>query len=260
MIWLLSCAPVPDAELYVTALDPEIPIAEALSACAAMSERSDECATAVVAQRDGDPAICQSLASEWGEECHFRVAERLMAQGERWEALVECGLSRRYYDECLYHLWSRELQTAVEPDSAEISRAVDHEAAGGEVVDYFSGLRTIRQDPEELLWADFWYFAHTRNRPARLEDCTDSVDPDRCVRGTQVYVERLVTESLTRATTDPAVRDRACRSGELPDAIGEGAWIADGLLEAPAIAGLANACQTPIRRPWSPSFMPMRPL
>ena len=259
MIWLLSCATEPDAALYARALDPATPATEALAACSALSEGADECTTAVVAQREVDPAACQGLSPEWREECHFRVAERLTASGDRWEALVECGLSGRFYDECLYHLWSRELQAAVAPSGAEVSRAVDHEEAGAEVVAYFSGLRTLKQEPRELLWDDFWFFAHSRNRPARLEDCERSQDPPRCVRGTTRYVERLVTESLIRASADPAVLDRACRSGELPAAIVEGAWVPDEVLDEAARTGLAQACQDPPLRPWNPVFVPPRP-
>jgi len=252
MILLIACATAPDVELYARALDPATPVDEALAACADLRESSDECTTAVVADREVDPAVCQTLAAEWREECHFRVAER----SERWDALVECGLSGRYYDECLYHLWSRELQDAVEPiQGAEVTRAVDHEAGAVEIVDYYAGLRNVRQDVRELLWDDFWYFAHARNRPARLSDCDDALDPARCLRGTTTFARRLVAEALIRASTDEDVRDRACRSGVIPEGITAGAWLADEVLDAAAQSGLESACLNPPVRPWNPIFV-----
>lgn len=257
MILLLACASPPSAELYARALDEGTPIDEALAACSALTEASEECTTAVVAQRGADPAVCQELSGLWREECHFRVAERLTEEGDRYGALIECGYAGRFYDECLYHSWSRELQRAVEPDSTELSRGVDHEAKGAEVVEYFRGVRTIRQDAEVLLWNDFWFFAHNRNRPARLADCADSLDQQRCIAGTENFVARLTMEGLTRAY-DPSELARFCRSGEVPPSVLDGAFEADERLDGSVQLGLWYACQTPPVRPWSPSFVPLR--
>ncbi len=264
VLLLLACASPPEAQLFTTAMDPDTPLEQALAACAAM-EQGDECTATVVARReDAGPEPCQELRDPWRQECHFRVAERLGKRGERGEALIECGLSGPYYDECLYHLWSFELQAASEPPSSEVqSRAVDHLERARPVVRYYRGLRNLAQDPEELIWDDYWYFAHNRNRPARGADCAalSGADLSRCERGTHQFVRRLVAETLIRPSTDSAARDRACRSGELPAWLGEGAWErAEPSLNAAALEGLADACASPPRRPWNPTFVPVQPL
>lgn len=259
---LLACSSPPEAELFATAMDPEVPLEEALAACRAMAQ-GDECTATVVARReDAGPEPCQELGDPWRQECHFRMAERLGRRGERQEALIECGLSGPYYDECLYHLWSFELQAAAEPPgSGAPSRAADHVERAREVVRYYRGLRNLAQDPEELIWDDFWYFAHNRNRPARLGDCAvlGEADRGRCERGTRLFVRRLVAETLIRPSTDSSAKDRACRSGELPSWINEGAWEAqDEELAAAARMGLEDACAEPPRRPWNPTFVPVQ--
>lgn len=258
MIWLMACATEPDAVLYERASNPTTPFDEAVRSCQAMQSGADSCVSEVVAGRsDADPAVCQELPAEWRAECHFRVAERLGLAGDRWEALVECGLSGRYYDECLYHLWSRELQAASAPSGDTPQQAVDHLDAARPIVAYWAGTRNTQQEARELIWDDFWYFAHARNRPADFTACEGLQDMDRtrCERGTERFAQRLVAETLIRPSTDPSVRSRACRSGVIPDWVIDGAWVEHDRMTQAATNGLGDACQDPPHRPWNPVFV-----
>lgn len=257
-MWLLACSGEADPVLFERAMDPTTPFGEAVASCRAMTAGAESCISEVVATRDdADPAVCQELPGEWRAECHFRVAERLGVSGDRYEALVECGLSGRYYDECLYHLWSRELQALSAPTGDEVSQAVDHLDAARPVVAYWAGTRNTQQQARELIWDDFWYFAHSRNRPADLTACQalDDLDRTRCERGTERFAQRLVAESLIRPSTEVSARSRACRSGVVPGWITDGAWVAHERMEQAARNGLDDACQDPPHRPWNPVFV-----
>ncbi|MCP4807184.1 MAG: hypothetical protein GY913_26225 [Proteobacteria bacterium] len=258
MIWLLACTVEPDAVLYDRASEPATPFKHAIESCLALQSGAESCVSEVVANRpDADPTVCQELPSEWRAECHFRIAERLGVAGDRWEALVECGLSGRYYDECLYHLWSRELQAASEPSADAPSRALDHVDAARPIVAYWAGTRNTQQEARELIWDDFWYFAHARNRPADFLACEEleALDRTRCERGTERFAQRLVAETLIRPSTEASVRSRACRSQVVPAWITDGAWLEHERMEQAARNGLEDACQDPPHRPWNPVFV-----
>ncbi|MCB9765177.1 MAG: hypothetical protein H6739_35715 [Alphaproteobacteria bacterium] len=270
---LLACAdPPPDAALYAEAMRPELPVDEALEACVQLREGASECAATVLRDRpDADPERCGDIPDpRWRGECHFAVSERLIAQGDRWGGLRHCGLAGPYYDECLYHAWSRELQATAEPERADVqTRAVDHLEAGRKVVRFWSGVRSVAQDPEALLWDDWWYFAHSRNKPADLAACEALAEDDRarCVRGTVRFVERYVTETVIRPGFDPRALDRACRAmGDeapedplalVPSNVLAGLYVPDPRLDNAAVKGLENACTPDVARPWNPVFRPI---
>lgn len=273
---LLACGHAPDAQHLVAALDPSASLGAALKSCAQLREGGDECVATVVRnhpESNADP--CFALHEErWRAECHFSVAERQIERGNRWEALRECGLSGRFYDECLYHMWSREMQASATPSRAgEVTRAADFIEAGRPIVTFWSGIRTVAQDPEQLMWDDWWYFAHTRNKPADLAACDtlpQAADQVRCERGTLLFVERTITETVIRPSFDPRALDRACRAlgdpeapsalpvaERLPANLVTGLYQPDPRLDEAAIRGLASACVPDVARPWNPVFRPI---
>lgn len=278
LLLLLACGGrTPDAELFLEALDASAPLELALSACGRMAEGADECVATVVRNHaEADSTPCFDIGEErWRAECHFTVAERHIEAGDRWTALRECGLSGRFYDECLYHMWSREMQATATPKarSEAVTRAVDFLEEGRLIVLFWSGIRSVAQDPEQLLWDDWWYFAHTRNKPADLSAC-DTLpaveDQARCTRGTLLFVERTVTESVIRPSFDPRALDRACRAlgdpeapddrpivERIPGNIALGLYAPDPRLDEAALRGLTNACVPDVARPWNPVFRPV---
>lgn len=256
LLLLAGCERAP-AEAMREALAEGTPLPRALRLCRAAGDIADECVTAVVrAHPEAPEDTCRSLVSDrWRAECHFSVAEARAKDGDRWAALVACGQAGAYYDECLYHAWTFELQLAAEG----LGRAVAGIEKARPIVAFWGQLQNI-PDAEEQLWRDWWYFAHARNKPATIAWCAelpDAVDRRRCVEGTLTFVRRSVVETLIRPGTPAAQRDRLCR-GDADDAralLGE-LYAPDPRLDAELEAGKAAACSPtgPVARPWNPVF------
>jgi hypothetical protein len=264
------------------ALSPGTAPSEALGACAQAGTSREECVAAVVRAHSGAAApagapravaqdlsgACDDLSDpRWRGECHFAVAEQRASAGDRHGALEACAQAGPFYDECLYHAWTLELQ-------ALASRAPAREAAARlpdarDAIAFWSGLQTIGQDPRRQIEADWWFFAHARNRPARSAACDalqDGAERAGCVDGTQLYLRRSVVDGLR---TD-GNRERACRGG--PEAaraaLGELYVRPDPELDAVFEAAVAEACAPPAppadardapaqrQRPWNPTFRP----
>lgn len=270
LIFLLSCS---DPHLaYRTGINPETPLEEALSACASADTEADECTATAIrnhAEALSTPEnsaraveICDTIPEDrWRAECHFSLAEPLAKTGDRWGALRACGQAGTYYDECLYHAWTFELQRTAEG----LTQAVDGIAAAKEVIAWWSHIGTVAAadgaDVETLLWRDWWYFAHTRAKPARLSTCDALPPPDqaRCVDGTEGYVLRTIAEWLIRPETPAPQKDRLCRSGA--SALGDffpKAWEAEPRLDQAAEEGIRFGCSAnaQAKRPWNPVFRP----
>ena len=231
-------------------------LATALDACGG----DESCRAAAVREHpEATSAVCATLGDErWRAECHFAVAEHRARAGERQQALIACGQAGDYYNECLYHAWTFELQAAAEG----LGRAVDGVEKARPVVAYWSDVGTIGDDAEGQIWRDWWYFAHARNKPATLAACAElpeARDRERCAEGTRMFVFRAVAEEIQRADTPAAVRDRACRG----DAAGVLAvmgklYTPDPELDQQVEAGRALACGEPGHRPWNPIFLDRR--
>lgn len=253
---LLACAGQP-AELMREALAEGTPLPRALRLCRSSEDIADECVTAVVrAHPEATEAACGGVADErWRAECHFSVAEARAKDGDRWGALSACGLAGAYYDECLYHAWTFELQIAAE----NLGRAVAGIEKARPIVAFWGDLQSI-PDAEEQVWRDWWYFAHARNKPASLAWCNelaDPVDQRRCVEGTRTFVRRAFVETLIRPATPAEHRARLCR-GDADDArsiLGD-LYVPDARLDAEIAAGRLAACAPGARpeRPWNPVF------
>jgi len=281
---LLACAPTTSpAEAMARALSPETPASDALDACAQAGPSREECVAAVVRAHtathtpDSDgyirgsagpdlSAACDGLSDpRWRGECHFAWAEHRAAAGDRKGALEVCAEAGPFYDECLYHAWTLELQLlAARPPAREASARLPD---ARDAIAFWSGLQTIGPDPRRQIEADWWFFAHARNRPARLAGCNaleETAEREACVEGTRLYLRRSVVEGLR---TD-ANRARACRGG--PEAarssLGELYVRPDPELDAVFEAAVAEACaptSVPAdresarrQRPWNPTFRP----
>jgi hypothetical protein len=256
---LLGCAPSPE-RAFQEALAEDTDLPRALQLCAEAGEHEEECvATVVRGHPDAPLDRCAALADErWRSECAFGIAEARAKAGDRWGALSGCGQAGAYYNECLYHAWTFELQRAA--DSLE-GGAVGGMERARPIIAYWSQIGTVGEDAEELLWTDWWYFAHSRNKPAVYAACAllaDPTDRDRCERGTRGYVRRAAVEHLVRASTPAATRDRLCRGG-LQDArvlLGE-LYTPEPLLDAELLDALAAGCAPGrVERPWNPTFRP----
>lgn len=261
------------AESYRTGIDPETPLPEAIAACSRAAE-PDECVSVAVRNHPQEAGLdhCRRIASaRWRAECHFSLAEPLAGRGDRWGALMACGEAGNFYDECLYHAWTFDLQTVVlkaDPPglfsggartAAQMASAVSRARP---LIAFWSSIGTARsrdgQPMEELLWADLWYsvwWYGVYPGIVRLTDCALLPDPEdrrRCEGGTRMYVTRLVAEPLLSAQTSP-VRDRLCRGGgEALAAVHPDQWSPD--LQPAALEGLALGCGG--TRTWTPVFRP----
>jgi hypothetical protein len=254
---LPGCGGPTPAAAFREALAGNLPLDDALLLCDAAGESAEECvATVVRGHADAPIARCAALRSEqWRSECAFGIAEARATAGDRWGALTGCGAAGAYYNECLYHAWTFELQLA----SNDLGRAVAGIEKARPIVAYWSAIETVGPGAEEQLWADWWYFAHARNRPASLAPCatlTDATDRTRCEAGTRTYVRRSVVEALLRPNTPADTKDRICR-GTPKDALallGE-LYLPDPALDAEVVAAVAAGCAPGrIDRPWNPVF------
>lgn len=256
-LWLLACISENDA--YRQALTPETPMDEALDLCHKAGALAEECVSTVVRNNPDAPAealvACAALKEErWQGECYFVVAEGFSRSGDRWSALTACGHADMYYHECLYHIWSFELQKYAD----DLGQAANGVAAVTPSIEFWSQIETIGRDPEAMLWEHWWFFAHTRNKPARRATCATLSEADRarCEEGTRGYVYRTVLEALWRIK-DEGQKDRLCRRGVaelqvfLPDA-----WEPDPVLDEAAAAALTDGCNGKTDRPWNPVFRP----
>lgn len=207
----------------------------------------------------GDAPCAALKDARWRGECYFTAAEARAKAGDRWAALQGCGRAGAFYNECLYHAWSFELQRV----SENLGRAVNGVEAARPIVEFWSGLETIGPDAEAQIWRDWWYFAHTRNKPASLGWCTSLAseeDRARCEDGTRLFVRRTVVDTIIRQSTPAEQKDRLCRgsAAEALALLGE-LYVADPALDAELAAGLASGCAPgPTERPWNPVFRDRR--
>lgn len=257
LILLVACGGDPSAA-YREGISAETPLPRALESCERAAENADECLATAVGNHasEGRPEHCERIQAErWRAECYFALGEVAAYSGDRWAALAHCGQAGRYYDECLYHAWTFELQRA----AAGLNEAVDGIEKARPVVAFWSQIQTVSPDPAALLWADWWVVAHGIAPPARLESCgrVPAADQAHCVQGTLTFARRTVAETLLRVDLPVAVRDRLCRGGteELKSTFPR-AWVADPQMEVAAMEGLGLGCAAEASRPWNPTFHP----
>lgn len=256
LTWL-ACAPAPEEALRL-ALAGERPLSESLALCDQAGDDAEECVATVVRDHADAPIErCGRLQSErWRSECAFGIAEARAKAGDRWGALEGCGLAGAYYHECLYHAWTFELQLSAE----NLGRAAQGIEKARPIIAFWSGIETIGPGAEELLWADWWYFAHARNRPASLAWCTSLPDPTdqrRCHDGTLGYVRRTVVETLIRPATPADTKDRICRTAEPTSALAllGDLYVPDPAMDAELVEGIRLGCAPgKVERPWNPVF------
>lgn len=259
---LFACAPS-EADAWKRALNPELALPEALALCRATGEEADACSTEVLRARphstSQDCAAIQSAA--WRAECAFAVADRHSKAGERWAALAACGEAGRYYQECLYHAWTYDMQLAVRGGG----RAAEELERGREVVAFWTQLQTIGGDPADRMWLDWWYFSLDANRPADLADCAALAPQDArwCSAGTLQFVEREIAQTLKDNPGNAHRRSRVCRGGiadilaSWPDLYRPAA-----ALDERALAGRDRGCADveglDEGRPWNPILLEHR--
>jgi hypothetical protein len=278
---LVGCARPTPAAAYARAVAPSTPFDEAVALCGDAGPSAEECVAVVVrahADAPGADEACDALReARWRGECHFSLAERRAADGDRWAALRSCASAGPYYDECLYHAWTLELQhiaAAGEPRGAAarlpdardaIAFWSEVQTVGGSALPMGargpSGSANQPDGAPAQIEHDWWFFAHARNRPARRADCASLEQaPERegCERGTRLFVRRSVVEGLAR----DAGRARVCRGGAdaARDVLGALYASPDAELDAVYEAAVAEACAAALHgaRPWNPSFRPRR--
>lgn len=262
MLLLSACTPSA-AEAMHRAQDPGLSLAERLAWCGRSGASADACATELLRRSpDADTAACAAIRSEtWRAECSFAVAERHARAGQRWEALTACGQAGRFYQECLYHAWTYEIQANVRGGG----RAADELDSGRRIVAFWSQIGTVGPDPEAQVWLDWWFFTLNRNPPADLADCAALSEPDasRCHTGTLSFVERAVATSLRESGLTARRKSRLCRGDILEiEAQFPTLYRTDDALRARALAGRDRACAaaagTERRYPWNPIFLENR--
>lgn len=259
---LLGCA-LSGADAWSRAGNPDLPLDRALDLCRSAGPDADACSTEVIRARPtATIRDCATIrAPGWRAECAFAVADRLSKAGQRAEALTACGGSGRYYQECLYHAWTYDMQRAVQGGG----RAADELSRGREVVAFWAQLQTIGGDPQERMWLDWWYFALDANRPADLADCANLGPDDArwCTAGTLQFVEREITQTLKDNPGNAQRRSRVCRGG-LADiaALWPDLYRPAESLDARAIAGRDRGCAAveglDVGRPWNPILLEHR--
>jgi hypothetical protein len=258
---LVACAGRTEAEAYAAALADGATLVDAKESCRASGAQRDACLAALVRARPAEAVsmldVCMEIEdARWRGECGFAVAEARAQGGDRWGAVEACAGT--FQDECLYHAWGFELQRLAEGKG----RAVDAWPHLQDAIAYWSSLRTLRNDAVEQLRMDAWFFAHARNRPARLSDCMELPEADRagCERGTVGFVQRTVIEDVTRGQVPARMLERACRSGDEARAVFGGFFVPDPALDDAFHAAVAEVCSAPAtraeggRRPWNPVF------
>lgn len=259
---LLACARS-EAEAWAAAANPDLPLAFALERCRGTGTDADACSTEVLRARpESTVEDCAAVREpRWRAECAFAVADRHAKAGDRAAALAACGEAGRYYQECLYHAWTYDMQGAVHGGG----RAQDELPRGREVVGYWAQLQTLGGDPLERMWLDWWYFALDANRPADLADCAGLAPDDArwCTAGTLQFVEREIAQTLKDNPGNAQRRSRVCRGG-LADiaALWPDLYRASELLDARAVAGRDRGCAAveglDVGRPWNPILLEHR--
>lgn len=260
-----ACANLPDdRDLYVHALDASLTAERAVERCRAIrqEETGDECLAELARQREevGDLPCGFIRSDSWRQECHFAVAEHRAARGDRWAALIDCGEAGAYMNECLYHVWTRELQnlatTPAEGNPGQGLASTVEQAQ--EIVAYYAQSETCGPDQEERVWGDFWYFYWLHHRPAELDACARLPTPQvaRCERGTHLFVERALAGLLTCRGRSCDLLDRTCRSGDIPSSLLFPYTGGDPRLRPASERALARLCdpQTRDDQPWNPIF------
>jgi hypothetical protein len=267
---VLACGARSEADAYARALATDAPLDEARASCRDAGVQRDACLAALVRARPLDApgllGMCGELEDpRWRGECTFAVAEARAQAGDRWGALEACAGeagsgSGTFQDECLYHSWGFELQRLAEGKG----RAVDAWPVMQDAVAYWSSIRTLQTDPREQLVQDAWFFAHARNRPARLADCAELPEGDRygCERGTVAFVRRTVVEDVIRGKVPQRMLERACRGPAAARGVFGDFFEPDPVLDAAFAEAVTEVCTAPgdrgeradARRPWSPVF------
>lgn len=255
---------VPDAARFAEALAPELSDDAAVESCSAIGndDMRSECLATVLRERPGlPPETCADVpAPLWAAECWFTVGERRAKKGDRWGALEACGRAESFYDECLYHAWTTELDLAAQAAPDAIS-ALD---AARDTIAFWSDLQTIEGTAADQVWGDFWFFAHNAHRPADLAACGRLGDPGeraRCEEGTTTFVTRALLGELLAPGRPAGTLDRICRSAEIPSVYLEGLYLPDPQMDAARDRVPPMACDAaagrPVRR-WNPVFRSAR--
>jgi hypothetical protein len=245
---VVACAPTrPDAAYLADALGNLD-----LAACDRITDAAiaDECVAGVVrADPTAAPEACGAVRDpRWAGECWFTVAERLGAGGDRSGALAACAQAGPFYDECLFHLWTAELD-ALTSGSDDLSAVI---AEGAPVIEFWSGVQTVEGDVEALLQDELVFRWMRLHRPVPMDACP--VADEVCLRGHQMFLVRSLAEDLLRAGTAPGRRDRVCRQGVIEPAAVDGLTQSDVDWEPVLAEVLAIACEPDARRPWNPVF------
>lgn len=257
---LLGCAPNA-AQAYQTALDGSRSVGESVSLCALTGDQAEACTTSVMRSRsDVVASDCEQIAAEkWRSECYFSVAERHGFAKERWAALQTCGRAGAFYAECLFHVWTYELQATLLPD-VHPNRQVMRPVA---TIRFWGSIQTVGGLPAEQLWIDWWYLG-MKGRMARLADCEPlgSTDERRCVVGMTAYVARSVADFLQNPQADSRAKDRVCRGGAadvqavFPNLYEEDSTFGEAVTMARDLACGVSAAE--MQRPWNPIFLEWR--
>jgi|GEM_PF-3181808 len=207
--WLLACGTSStvqsEADRYLQAVDPSVPIEQALAICASLDDgRSGECALAAVQVRGVvTEASCAGIAEGvWHDECLFSAAEELQKEGRVDDAFALCGRTR-FGRECSFHVIRDTAKSAQNADATTLvalSTSLESPWAA---------------DAKELFWKSWHRMAQEAGHVLDTERCQPVKTVDNgaylaCVDGV-----RVLFVDAAKAVGATVVCDRVKR-GEAP--------------------------------------------
>jgi len=207
--WLFACGASStvesEAQRYLQAVEPGIPLEQALEICESLEDaRSGECALGAMQVRGAvTEERCTGIKEGlWRDECLFSAAEGLQKEGHIDEAFALCGRTR-FARECTFH---------VIRDTAQSVQNSDPQA----LVKLSSSLESPwAADAKELFWKSWHRTAQEAGLVLDTERCRglESVDESAflaCVDGV-----RVLFKDASRAVDAAILCDRVKR-GEPP--------------------------------------------
>jgi hypothetical protein len=108
---LLSCRAEPDAARYYRLTTGDGDPAARIEECAGLHSETmqSDCQLTVASQSAAMAGLCAELAeSVWRSECYVMAAERLR-ESDPEQAGALCQQAEHFHNQCIQHLWQREL-------------------------------------------------------------------------------------------------------------------------------------------------------
>lgn len=164
-----------DAERLAQALDPTVPLSQALSGCQdiAAEDAQGDCLSAALEVREGTQLQdCEQIRSDrWRDECVFVLAEQL--REEDLGAAIETCHHSVYARECSYHLVR---------DTAREATSLPPIQAEAQIKPFEAARRA--PDAPVLFWKEWArYTVRELGQSIREDTCTGLQEPQSCSQG-----------------------------------------------------------------------------